>query len=39
MDRLNIMEVEIKFYIDLILDFLIFLKEYIEIFFEVKKDF
>ncbi|AAL95563.1 methyl-accepting chemotaxis protein [Fusobacterium nucleatum subsp. nucleatum ATCC 25586] len=39
MDRPNIMEVETKSYTDLILDSLTLLKEYIETFFEVKKDF
>ena len=39
MDRPNIMEVETKSYTDLILDSLTLSKEYIETFFEVKKDF
>ena len=39
MDRHNIMEVETKSYTDLILDSLTLSKEYIETFFEVKKDF
>ena len=39
MDRPNIMEVETKSYTDLILDSLTVSKEYIETFFEVKKDF
>ena len=39
MDRLNIMEVETKTYTDLVLDSLTISKEYIETFFEVKKDF
>lgn len=39
MDRPNIMEVETKSYTDLILDSLTISKEYIETFFEVKKDF
>ena len=39
MDRQNIMEVETKSYTDLILDSLTVSKEYIETFFEVKKDF
>lgn len=39
MDRQNIMEVETKSYTDLILDSLTISKEYIETFFEVKKDF
>ena len=39
MDRPNIMEVETKSYTDLVLDSLTISKEYIETFFEVKKDF
>ena len=39
MDSQNIMEVETKSYTDLILDSLTVSKEYIETFFEVKKDF
>ena len=39
MDSQNIMEVETKSYTDLILDSLTISKEYIETFFEVKKDF
>ena len=39
MDSQNIMEVETKSYTDLILDYLTVSKEYIETFFEVKKDF
>ncbi|QQB73815.1 chemotaxis protein [Fusobacterium canifelinum] len=39
MDRPNIMEVETKSYTDLILDSLTISKEYVETFFEVKKDF
>ena len=39
MDSQNIMEVETQSYTDLILDSLTVSKEYIETFFEVKKDF
>lgn len=39
MDRPNIMEVETKSYIDLVLDSLTISKEYIETYFEVKADF
>ena len=39
MDSQNIMEVETKTYTDFVLDSLTISKEYIETFFEVKKDF